>query len=645
MLLQRADAQFFTATPASLSVARELYERLCSRLSFIPALSPQDAKTKTLYKAYTDTIDGQGLSISSLSELTAISGEAECKLSRLLLGQDMFGQSPEWAPRLSYYYFDGRINQMIQRYRTLQDRLGAFEQASEDSRERGEAVSQVLESSNSDQKLIATRLKSIFDQNGPLQTAAYKIRTFDPVMKAQKAVLKKQIEEDVANKIQSSIDVKLVLDALSGVAKSDSKASLAKNTAVGIYKLYKSTTVVTDADGNTFDKKLVVGEIKGFGGTLESLKNDVKTNTDCTVALDDPGATKILATKEEITKIMTQFKDLLPASTRKRISKGLDDYMDTILDRNSAVLEYNATIQLVSELQTQDQAQKNRVAALTALRGGKIDSGLPAIVNFLRKTRDDFALAIMRELDLGARAVRFWGLPHDLPDRPDSLLRSVAALEDAREHLKTIFEKCLDDQASSVWSSWPAKEKDRGVMCKVDESTLNALKTCQLDSKSGKKIYSASVRLFPKYPGLESLGANVRLHQVRFWITNAATRADDTDRQLLSVNLTHTGAEQIVSSSDVSFEFTHAPVDISFAFDCRGVSSIKMTKASLIHGTQSIENDYKGATPATSSSTAPLGPYTIWKITIKELENPGLDLSRVDAMYFEFCGRSKPFQN
>ncbi|KAF3040477.1 hypothetical protein E8E12_005139 [Didymella heteroderae] len=645
MLLQRADAQFFTATPESLSVARELYERLRARLSFVEPLGWKGAETKTLHKAYTDTIDGQGLSISSLDELTAMLKEAEAKLSRLLLGQDMFGQSPEWAPRLSYYYFSERIDDMLQRYRTLQARLVAFEEAKEDSTKKGEAIAKVLESSNTDQKLIASRLKSIFDQNGPLQTAVYKIRTFDPIMKAQKVVLKKQIEEDIAEKIQSSIDVKLVLDALSGIASSDSKASLAKNTAVGVYKLYKSTTVVTDADGNTFDKKLIVNDIKGFGGTLESLQNDVKTNADSTVGLEDPGAMKILAAKEDISKIMTQFKDLLPGSTRKRISKGLDEHIKTILDRNSAVLEYNATRQLVSELQAQSQAQKDRVAALAPLKGSKLDSGLPAIVNFLTKTRDDFALAIMRELDSGARAIRFWGLPNDLPERSDSLLRGVAALEDAREHLKTIFKNCLDDQASTVWSSWPAKEKDRGVMCKVDEPTLKALKTVQIDSKSGQKVYTASIPLFPEYPGLESLQANVRLHQVRFWITNAATRADDTDRQLLSVNLTHTGTERIVSSSGTSFKFTHAPVDIGFAFDCRGVTSIKATKASLIHGTQSIEGDYKGATPATANSVAPLGPYTIWKITIKEQENPGLDLSRADAMYFEFCGRSKPFQS
>jgi hypothetical protein len=173
----------------------------------------------------------------------------------------------------------------------------------------------------------------------------------------------------------------------------------------------------------------------------------------------------------------------------------------------------------------QIQSQKNRVVALAPLKGATIDSGLPAIVNFLRKTRDDFALAIMREIDAGARAIRFWGLPHDLPERPDSLLRGAAALDDAREHLNTIFKACLKDQASSVWSSWPAKEKDRGVMCKVDESTLQALKTSRIDPKSGKKIYTASVPLFPEYPGLESLQANVRLHQVRFWIMNAASVA------------------------------------------------------------------------------------------------------------------------
>lgn len=57
-----------------------------------------------------------------------------------------------------------------------------------------------------------------------------------------------------------------------------------------------------------------------------------------------------------------------------------------------------------------------------------------------------------------------------------------------------------------------------------------------------------------------------------------------------------------------------------------------------------IQKDFTGGKP-TKDFVAPTGPFSEWRIQIRESENKGLDLSGVADGYIEFWGRNVCFKN
>ena len=64
----------------------------------------------------------------------------------------------------------------------------------------------------------------------------------------------------------------------------------------------------------------------------------------------------------------------------------------------------------------------------------------------------------------------------------------------------------------------------------------------------------------------------------------------------------------------------------------------------FVMGIEGIHNDFTGGKP-TEESVAPIGPFSRWRIQVRERENAGLNLSTVTAAYMEFCGRDMPFRS
>ncbi|MCJ1281790.1 hypothetical protein MMC26_001113 [Xylographa opegraphella] len=644
LLLNRADASFFANTIKSLSLAQALYERLIRRLFFISELNSEQGKQSKIYKHLEDISTGKQLCIAPLAELSGVLCEAKSRLARISLGQDMFGQGPTWVPRLSYVSYSERAKDMISRYKTLEQTLKAYQAVGETDDAKREKITAVRGAAEAEQQVNESRINAMFDENGPIRTSAYKIKAYDPIMKNKRQDLKAEIDR-VASQIDRSVNVTKVFEAFSAIASSDSKAALAKNSAVGAFKLYQSVTTVQGEDGETYPKEYVVKQVTTCGSTLESLTEAVKTYDDGVIALEDPGALKIIASRDDINKMLAQFKSVLPEGMRTGLGKNLDDFLATVELRNNAVLEFNSTLQMVFELRSSNQQQLQKIQALSSLDGNKIDPALPSIINYLRKTRDDLAFAIMQELNFGGRAIRYWGLRTSLPLQEPGPLRGAIELEGYQQLLEKTFSDCISDYSGSAWSTWPSKGAF-GIAYKLADTQLNALKTKQTDKK-GSPYYRATITITPDLPGLERINANVRLTQVRLWLTNAtlAPGNDGSNRRPLTINLTHTGVERIWSSAGAKFHFSHSPVDISFTYDCTSVTSFDAIKQGNVEGRQSIEGDFKGDGSATKYSIAPLGPFTTWIVTVHSKQNPGLDLSRVDHAWMEFRGRSKPFKD
>lgn len=644
MLLKRADMQFFLNTSISLAVAKQLYQRLVRRLFFAPSFAAPANSSSPIFQVFRTSFEKNLISISPFSELIGVLEEARTRLARIDLGQDIFGQGSDWAPRLSYFYYEKRIAELIGNYKVLVSHLNKYKAKSEQSDHKREVVANVRDMVNKEGASVQSRLESILDENGPLRASAYRIRTFDPLMKEQQRHLKEQLAI-VANQIQSSINVSKVIDAFTTVASSSGKADTAKNAAKAGYLLYQSYTVVEDADGQSIEKDLLIKQVTTCGDTIESLQDAISANNDGSVALEDLAAVKVVTTNESISKMLNQFKNILPEYTRNAINKQLEVFLETVKSRNSAVLVYNSLSHLIQELRSIKKQQAAMIDALSEQHLQKVDPGLPSIVNWLRRTRDDLALTIMQRLNSASRAICYWGLFEGLPLNEPGPLRDALDLEQINWKLNSNFEKCLNDYAGSAWSSWGRKDS-QGRLYKLSPEELKQLKKAAHKDDKGKAVYSTSIMLLPESPGMVGIGSNVRIRQIRLWLTNAHVdaAADGTKRRILTITLTHTGIESIQKSESKTFIFEHSPVNISFRYHCDRVHRLQDATTKVVDGQQIIENDYQNPKVSNedASSMAPLGPFTLWNATVRERDNPGLDMSKVDGAWLEFWGRSKP---
>ena len=113
--------------------------------------------------------------------------------------------------------------------------------------------------------------------------------------------------------------------------------------------------------------------------------------------------------------------------------------------------------------------------------------------------------------------------------------------------------------------------------------------------------------------------ADIRLTKVRFFAPGAKT---DTNR--LEAKITHSGKETIANNRLKRFKFSHDPIKVTFRYN---METMKAEGDDTVDGNISwpAENDF--ALP---------GPFTQWKIEIRDTVNKNLDLSDVSSAYLEF---------
>ncbi|RMZ41989.1 hypothetical protein CA14_010669 [Aspergillus flavus] len=259
---------------------------------------------------------------------------------------DMFGHSPDWAPRLSFDYYKEEVERELADLKDVERVTDNYLKALEE----GQSKIQLLTSSN-----------------GPLTTNAFKIATFTPLIEEKRA----DIEQRFSNvTVHSTSDPRMILEALATLTSiKPSFSSLVDLSTFG-YDAYKSTTVATDVQGNKFNKAYVIYQLATCGNTLLSLSTSVS----------------------------------IEEKYRKELSDALDDYVDTILMRNDAILEYNAAIQLLFEAESDRQYYLAQAEKLG-------EEGITA-------------------------AIRFWRLLDDIPLLEPGALPSYTYLQSSQAHLR-----------------------------------------------------------------------------------------------------------------------------------------------------------------------------------------------------------------
>ncbi|OGM49748.1 hypothetical protein ABOM_001776, partial [Aspergillus bombycis] len=645
MLLNKIDNQFFSAQWTERTELIRQYNRLVKRLRIVDTIDDKTDESTGLWKAVDMLENTYQVTTNAQSQLKAVAVQARSRRNRLLLGQDMFGHSQSWVPRLSYDFYANSIDKRLGVLREIENLEREYQQADQKSVDLRAVLDNGIEKMQTTETEASTIINLLTGPNGEIYKKGVRIGLLTVELKEKRD----KVRTEVAHvKFDHVYDPVFLIDGFSSLTSLkpdlDSLGKLWK-LATDIHKFIEHDTI-NDGQGKEFKEEFVIRQLAECTGSLESLEAALKTNNDNTISISDPKALKVMAKISDIEKLMKDFSECIPEDQRKNVNKALKEYKNIILKRNDAVVGYNSSIQLLVEARC---ARKHAQEQASSLRGKrlKLDPTIPAVSFWLRGTKDKLALQLMQRLYYASRAVMYWGLDTSYNFDQPGPLRSSTELRSHWTQLDNAFEAILHRYAGNVRSIWPHTEAKQGLFYGLTSAQLETLKTGQCEEEGEGKVYKVSITLQPKAMPFGRPRADVRLSEVRLWLVGAKVCPDTHGRQRVTVHIRHMGDDLFEDESNKRFHFSHDSMTIPFEFDAAKVKNkCDFTADAKLNAANAWQDQWTGNQSRKDigiNCVAAVGPFTTWCLEVRESENPGLDMGLVESAYMEFCGANRSF--
>ncbi|EEU33890.1 uncharacterized protein NECHADRAFT_88815 [Fusarium vanettenii 77-13-4] len=699
MILEAADALYFTNDRNKFPEAMKLYNKLTERLGFLDVMLRGDGAP--IGCALTTALEWlssyYNLTTEPISQLNRIYKTAERRLSSMILNQDIWGHSATWVPRLSLAYYQARVPTMIATFEALEKVFSKYAKADQKQQLAQDQVDTAQTSNTAMEDAANSQIQDITNTGGELDVALAAILVFTPQMQIAQQQLSTALEtftDDIQNKFDVTPD--LVLNALSTLCMAPDELTTGVQ---GVNVAYQSWTTIANNKNNRVNKSYIVQQLGQCQGTISSLVNTFQILDPGDLTADQPDYAKIFATNDTITKLIKNFSAQIPTATSAAVTADLKNFINLVTQRNDAVVNYNALVQTVLQLENIVAGCAGESATL-GTEALNFDPALPTIYFWLKRLMCQNQLQIMEELNCQARALAFWG-PMDIDtvsfSTPGPMNGSINLLN-YQSQLSSKFESCFDTFQSGGWSSWPESKNflEQGIIVQLDSDTLS-------DIKDPTKNYTAMFPITPASSPSFSDMVNVRLTQVRVWLLGATvglntpnntnnsnntnntsspsqTAAPNTSQVTTSsspaattpnttsttgstptplpatgqtsitnsshplrIEILQSGGEVIWSPDGKPHAFSHTPVSLQFSYETTIFNQKGKCSGDpkLVYDIQDIQYDYAGRPNLPGvNEKPPIGPFCDWTVQVREDANPGLDLSSVTAGYIEFCGRN-----
>ncbi|UPK92089.1 hypothetical protein LCI18_003024 [Fusarium solani-melongenae] len=650
--------------------ARVLYQKILRRLHFVPALKeqldirdnqdllklPKEEQERFSLAASYAAMVSDNLCLDPIAQLFQVYDHAVQRLNWTSIGMDFMGHAGLWTPRLTYKFYetelDGFVSKVTEVAKSLADIQGE------------EKAKAALEKSHQNCKLqlegIQTRIMLLTAHpNGELRLIGTQIAEYTPLLKAKRTLLQKMVAEaKVEIKKEWNWDPKILLDALCMIAFCPSKFNVGAQLANGVYK---SATTVQSLDGEAVDKTYVVSQFGDAGESLEALADGYKSRPDGSLSVDDPGATKLLSTKTNLEKLLKNFQNTIP-TLHTKIEKQLNEYVSIIEKRNKAVMDYNASLQLLAKAYADRDFYESRDKELGQVELSTYDPMAPSIRLWLTKYRQDLRYNILSTLYRGERALQFWGLADDLPDIPAAEdLSDLDLLRRRTEILKQRFQDALTARANNPGTVWPAVDggfnnRGRGKFFQLSPDDVAAFKKATSISVNGAdplvsyNVHEAYFTIPPARAGDSKAQsdfaghADVRIDSVKAWLYGAKVSRRNNKAEL-AVTLVHLGEESIVREDNKVFEFKHDAVTLTCTYDPTEVQSAEDIPKSIAYDNQNLNSFHSAVLQARAETggqlAASFGPFAQWRLSVSSQHNLGLDMTGLTDIAIEFTGESR----
>ncbi|KAH6604997.1 serine protein [Trichoderma cornu-damae] len=656
MLLNKAKEYFYTDTDDDLARSRDILQQLGQRLDFLNLVGAEDSLQKPLTQAYRDNAlrlflppAPADVEPAALSQLRAIKDEASSVLSLLMLNKDYYGNDRCHVPRQSYSSYKQTAVEMLGHLEVTEQRYAAYRKAAADAAARAEYIQNGKDASEAAKSYNLCLAKEAAED---LRDYGEKIDALAPSINAAKDELLRLVKA-VEQAIENMFEFKFqdLIDAMGQIMLVHGSMAMVGLQGAGLVD--KASSTIPGGEGIRVNKDYLMGKVKSIEGTIESLHEGYEVSKqDGTINLLDPGAEKLQISQDNLNALLDSFQQAL-GEDFVDVNKAFNNYVAIVIERNNAVLNYNATVALLAKYRCENDAHDATIQSLGHLELAALDLNSPLMEVIMGKIYTDMLLNTQQWLYKAQRAYNF--ATSNMDNVVGEFLGKCSLsqynhelLGDAQEELDNAFQLGRD-------AAGKARQPFPTIRVDLDDDYVQAVKD------SGQDGELLTVRLSPPKSGDESgsesddggddegllpdldaqveakefVGmADIRLTKVRVFFAGAETEAavdGNGDKHTLHVTLTHMGDEVLTTTSGASFKFTHASLQVGFKYILENGAYTGPGTLPGVIGSDTEKDGY-----------ALVGPFATWLIDVKKEYNPGLDLSRVTDVWMEFEGEYRP---
>ena len=335
MLLEKARRLYSFDDIGSTVDSHTLLIRLQGRLSFLRQLQNNDK----LYKAYEaaearffipldtdeqETNAAPETGSSSISALRQVLSEATGLVTQIDNGLDYYGNPGTYAPMLSYNSYEELTGSLLESSQQAEAAYDKFTKEAAAQEARQAALQDMQKQCN---VAINKAEDTIPILQADIKKTANAIANLTAPLNAARGNLHDRIEQekDTINKSFNLFHMSFsnIIDAVSMVIFCP-KAPMAVAQTAGL--LWKAGTNVPDDKGELINKSYLVSQITQIEATTDALDEGLKAR-DQGVDIDDPGAAKLIAARDDMMKLLNQYSGVLGSNNLAEMEGAFDGYI------------------------------------------------------------------------------------------------------------------------------------------------------------------------------------------------------------------------------------------------------------------------------------------------------------------------------
>jgi cell division septum initiation protein DivIVA len=449
---------------------------------------------------------------------------------------------------------------------------------------------------------LTDQMAKAADQQGPVNDAIEKLHLqievqYNALIAAETA-------------FQSALAAKVGCETF--MALLNGAAAIVTTSADGFADLQKMGTAISGLKGELADLNVIVKQIQTAAKDINSVKS---AWTGLAGAIKGgPDAGKIAVEKGDFDQMMQPY---LAMPEAQAYVAAMHAYMASVQARNEKLRQSDALVVLQAQIQAtieQKQAESNRVSNLVADQANQ-DPTLADYVAFMEGAYQDMQALLLRYLFEANAALDYYTLSQaDIQVGSPNHALSMGDIASAVAKIATTLPSFINNS-----------DGPRDPFAALN-MTLSAAPAGSY-SPGGDPFaqFITGTEHTHELPFSVPLDSLPGLYQVTATAFTIAVPGFATTNNQIMIRLRHSGYAPFLDMNGKTVEFSHNQVEVYYAY-----SVDKQGNSTYVGGGALSDTNYIGLSPCTS-----------WLLSIREAENPGLDLSKVTQVLLSFSGKSR----